>query len=327
MALKLSITAPGATSQEITLDQPRVKVGRGPTVDVRLPSRAVSELHAVFHVDGSEVAVVDEESTNGTRVNGALLPPGRRKLVRDGDVVCLAEFALTVSGALAAPDPPERTASIARRLLLDSIRDAGGEAAPPHLALVNTRAAGRVWPLAPGASLVIGRGEDCDIMLDDRDCSRRHAEVARDGEGALLRDLGSRNGVVVQGRASTERRLRHGDELAFGRTVLRYVDPTEDLLRALDRGEDHRAPTPAPPEPEPAPAPAVSSEPEPGDVDAETRSSPRISLAPRASAPAERRSRPSHSPPPGHADWLVVLLAAVILLVSLVSLAIVLRPG
>ncbi|MEZ4389979.1 MAG: FHA domain-containing protein [Polyangiales bacterium] len=323
MALKLSITAPGATPQEITLDQPRVKVGRGPTVDVRLPSRAVSELHAVFHVDGSEVAVVDEGSTNGTRVNGALLPPGRRKLVRDGDVVCLAEFALTVSGSLAAPDPPERTASIARRLLLDSIRDAGGEAAPPHLALVNTREAGRFWPLAPAASLVIGRGEDCDIVLDDRDCSRRHAEVSRDGEGALLRDLGSRNGVVVQGRASTERRLRHGDELTFGRTVLRYVDPTEDLLRALDRGEDHRAPTPAPPEP----APAVSSEPEPGDAEEETRSSPRVSLTPRASAPAERRSRPSQVTPPGRADWLVVLLAAVILLVSLVSLAIVLRPG
>jgi microcin C transport system permease protein len=35
-------------------------------------------------VDGSEVAVIDEGSTNGTRVNGALLPAGRRKAVRDG---------------------------------------------------------------------------------------------------------------------------------------------------------------------------------------------------------------------------------------------------
>lgn len=323
MALKLSIAAPGAAPQEITLDQPRVKVGRGPTVDVRLPSRAVSEVHAVFHVDGNEVAVVDEGSTNGTRVNGALLPAGRRKAVRDGDVVCLAEFALTVCRTLSPADPPERTASIARRMLLDALRDAGGEAAPPHLLLVNTRAAGRAWALREGEVLVIGRGEGCDVVLEDRDCSRRHAEVSRDVEGAVLRDLGSRNGVVVQGRASTERRLRHGDELTFGRTVLRFVDPTEDLLRSLDRGEDTRAPTPAPPEPVATSRPP--EEPVPASPQAETASLPRTSISRAPSAPPERRSRPTQAPPPGRADWLVVGLAAVILLVSLLSLAVVLR--
>lgn len=323
MALKLSIEAPGVTPQEITLDQPRVKVGRGPTVDVRLPSRAVSELHAVFHVEGSEIAVVDERSTNGTCVNGALLPAGRRKIVRAGDVVYLGEYALTVHAAIGSADPADRTASIARRLLLDSLKRAGGEAAPPHLTLLNSRSAGAVWPIPLNATLVIGRGEDCDVVLDDRDCSRRHAEVSRDEHGAVLRDLGSRNGVVLHGRGSTERRLRHGDELTVGRTVLRFVDPTEDLLRAFDRGDDLEAPT-TPPR---SPAPLVSSEPEPGDVDAVTESAPRASSSRRSGAPDERRSRPTQAPPPGRADWLVVLLAAVILIVSLVSLAVVLRPG
>lgn len=319
MALKLSISAPGATPQEITLDQPRVKVGRGATVDVRLPSRAVSEVHAVFHVEVNEVAVTDEGSTNGTRVNGHLLPPGRRKLLRDGDVVCAAEYSLTVRRVFSPADPAERTASIARRLLLDALKGVGGEAAPPQLVLANTKLAGRAWLLPPpGNVAVIGRGEDCDVMLDDRDCSRHHAELVRDEEGSLLRDLGSKNGLVVGGRSATERRLRHGDEVTFGRTVLRYVDPTEDLLRALEGGDDARAPTPAPPPPEALP------EPTPSAPDAETNTLSRVSL-PAPPARASRASKPAPAPPPGGADWLVVTLAAVILLVSLAATVIVLR--
>lgn len=316
MALNLSISAPGTAPQEITLDQPRVKVGRGATVDVRLPSRAVSEVHAVFHVEVNEVAITDEGSTNGTRVNGQLLPPGRRKLLRDNDVVCVAEYALTVKRVFSTADPPERTASVARRLLLDALKGVGSEAAPPQLVLINTKHAGRAWLLPPpGRVAVIGRAEGSDVMLDDRDCSRHHAEIARDEEGAVLRDLGSRNGLVVQGRSATERRLRHGDEMTFGRTVLRYVDPTEDLLRTLDGGEDTRAPTPAPPPP---------AEPTPSAPEAETHALARVSLPAAPSARPSRVSKPA-APPPGRADWLVVVLAAVILLVSLAATVIVLR--
>lgn len=48
-----------------------------------------------------------------------------------------------------------------------------------------------------GASLVIGREASCDLSLNDRQVSRRHATVCRQGNHYFLRDLGSRNGTFV----------------------------------------------------------------------------------------------------------------------------------
>ena len=47
---------------------------------------------------------------------------------------------------------------------------------------------------------VLGRGAGVDVMLDHADVSRRHAELLITHEGATIRDLGSKNGFVVDGR-------------------------------------------------------------------------------------------------------------------------------
>ena len=106
MALTFLVTVPGSDPQTITLDQPRVVIGRGAQADVRLPSRAVSEQHALIRVDGPDVSIVDEGSTNGTRVNGATLARGRRKFLFDGDEVGVGDYAIKVSFVIALADPP-----------------------------------------------------------------------------------------------------------------------------------------------------------------------------------------------------------------------------
>lgn len=316
MALTLQVSLPGSETHSITLDQPRVVIGRGAHVDVRLPTRAVSEAHAVIRMEGHEVAVVDEGSTNGTRVNGVVIPRGRRKILRDGDVLGVAQYSLRVQVATAMADPPERTASLARRLLQETLRSIGGEGAPPQLILIGGRRAGFVWELPPPPKrTIVGRGEDADVMLDDRDCSRHHAEVVRDGEGVLLRDLGSKNGILLGQRVVFERRLRHGDEFTLGRTTLRFHDPMEEILRTFDGGQDEPAPppvveTPVPPSGEHAaastpPAPAVEATPAPEPTAAVVK------------APAEPERRGF--------DWVIVILALVILAVSITALVMVLR--
>ena len=47
---------------------------------------------------------------------------------------------------------------------------------------------------------MIGRSRDCDIVLDDAGVSRRHAEIAPTRDGWTVADLGSTNGVRVNGR-------------------------------------------------------------------------------------------------------------------------------
>jgi transcriptional regulator with AAA-type ATPase domain len=95
--------------------------------------------------------------------------------------------------------------------------DWGGAAPSPHL-VVSQKGIARVLEIADGAELVIGRGEDAAIAVDDTRASRRHAVVRRAGTALVLEDLGSRNGTVVSGlRVRGERRaLAGGDIIVIG---------------------------------------------------------------------------------------------------------------
>jgi hypothetical protein len=52
--------------------------------------------------------------------------------------------------------------------------------------------------------IVIGRGEDCDLVLADRQVSRHHAKITQAEEGYVLEDLGSKNGTHHNGQLMTE---------------------------------------------------------------------------------------------------------------------------
>lgn len=73
-----------------------------------------------------------------------------------------------------------------------------------------------------GETMLLGRSRECDLRLDDPNVSRRHAELRRDGDGWMVRDLGSTNGVKVNGRRVASARLAPGDELTIGLTRLTF---------------------------------------------------------------------------------------------------------
>lgn len=77
---------------------------------------------------------------------------------------------------------------------------------------------------------VLGRGTDCDIVLDDPGVSRHHAEVTLDSGRANLRDLGSTNGSFVDGEKITAARLTDGSAITLGRTriVFRNTNPAQE---------------------------------------------------------------------------------------------------
>lgn len=68
--------------------------------------------------------------------------------------------------------------------------------------------------------LVIGRMDECDIALDDRNVSRRHAEMRRVGDSVVVTDLASTNGTKVNGVAIREHLLQSGDEIEVGSSKL-----------------------------------------------------------------------------------------------------------
>ncbi len=67
-----------------------------------------------------------------------------------------------------------------------------------------------------GASTTIGRHPDSDIFLDDVTVSRRHAEIAHDGDAFTARDVGSLNGTYLNRERIETAELHSGDELQIG---------------------------------------------------------------------------------------------------------------
>jgi pSer/pThr/pTyr-binding forkhead associated (FHA) protein len=88
-----------------------------------------------------------------------------------------------------------------------------------NLEIVEGAGAGRMVALT--APLTVGRGRDADLVLADELVSRRHARVTPGGSGAVVEDLGSRNGTFVNGDlVNGPTRLVPGDQLQLGVTLV-----------------------------------------------------------------------------------------------------------
>jgi two-component system cell cycle response regulator len=83
---------------------------------------------------------------------------------------------------------------------------------------------GEIHPLEGGREYVLGRREGSDVQLRDDGISRRHAAILVEGEGAVIRDLGSQNGTYVDGKRVEEVRLADGARVQLGaHTTLKFT--------------------------------------------------------------------------------------------------------
>lgn len=100
--------------------------------------------------------------------------------------------------------------------------------------------------------LLLGRHGECDVQLNSRKVSRRHCCIAQVHDYLVVRDLGSTNGVRINGHRVIEGKLKPGDELTVGNFRYQvYLDgasqpgdppaaPPPLPARARPRAEDYR---------------------------------------------------------------------------------------
>jgi len=188
-------------------------VGRE-AADVLLPDKTVSRRHAqvIVSEDGA-VGVEDFDSTNGTRIEGAIVSAGMTRPIPDGAHV---QFG-SVDMRLRMPDAVKPAPAL-------SPKAAG---APPALArLVGIRGgAKREYPLVPGVTTFGRRAENSVVLGGDPYISAYHAQIIAEGDTFRLTDLGSTNGTLVNGQAlapNTPRPLLPGDEVILGSMAYRF---------------------------------------------------------------------------------------------------------
>jgi pSer/pThr/pTyr-binding forkhead associated (FHA) protein len=232
-----------ARTIELSDDTTEIRIGRRPDLELPLPYPALSALHA--RLTRTEVGwqIEDLGSTNGTRVDGERLASRAARAIAPGAQLTLGQVTLVFDGTVASVAGAEHTATIAKRLVNDLF------AASPDLAMPTLAIASGVPARAPlrlettDHRYVAGRAETCDLRLASEEISREHLEIIRRWDGVVVKDLGSKNGVLVNDLLLTEpRRLRDGDTVQVGPAILRLSDPADRYLREFeartDSGED-----------------------------------------------------------------------------------------
>lgn len=233
MAVRLTVKqrseAGGADKgTEVMLDDDIITLGRDKVCQIVLAQMAVSRTHARITKDGSLFFVEDLGSAYGTTINGKALPKGEKRLLRNGDLIAIAQFDVTFDRVADAPaqGSADKTSFIARHVVKDVMRGLGsGEG--PYFRVMNGPREGQRIEIQDAQELVIGREEGVDIVLKDDLVSRRHAKFRRDWSGTHVEDLGSRNGIKVNKKRVSRKTLKDRDEVEVGAVRLLYLDPSE----------------------------------------------------------------------------------------------------
>lgn len=230
---------------EFDADRAQILLGRRGGVDVLLPDARVSLVHARIERRKGAYYLVDDGSTNGTRLNGTVVATGMRQPLREGDRITIGEYALMVSipSSHIGEARPESSLSMARGMVRDLLERLGPGEAQPSLRVLDGPQTGVVLTLGDvGRTYILGRAAGNDLRLDDVDMWREHAALERDELGVTVRSAGT-HVVSVNGEAVTAARLLHdGDTVTLGATSMRYHDPAEVYLRKLEEEQPHEPP-------------------------------------------------------------------------------------
>jgi len=205
----MKLSFPNGDHGEVVTESGTLSIGSGAGNDVVLDAEGISEKHARLshEADGTFLTPVGEADVfvNGRRIRD-------RTQVRAGDVVGLHRVQVRLAQAGGAPSPqsdeherPRHTGETTR------LRPA---VATWHLRGVSGESFGRLVPVQ--GRMVIGRGDDCDLVLEADEVSRRHAALEVGQAGVTVEDLESSNGTFVnRERIRGKHLLKRGDEIAF----------------------------------------------------------------------------------------------------------------
>jgi len=142
-------------------------------------------------------------------------------------------------GAAVAEKPTEPEIGVGDKTVIKTEEEIS-EATPrraqhplPYVVVVDGPRTGARFPLKDGAN-IIGRAPGNEIRLDDQSVSRQHAEISKTESGWFVKDLGSKNGTMVNGKPVTESvGIGHKDVVKTGIYVLRLITKETPLEEEL----------------------------------------------------------------------------------------------
>lgn len=243
---KLVIADDEGKTTVVPLVRDEITIGRKEGNTIRLTERNISRRHAKLRKANGIYLVEDLGSYNGVKVNGRRIP--NELALKAGDQISIGDYQLALqlddgatvpetTAPLGAPNGGEAaTAMLQSPSPAAPTLPAGGVGTPAIAAGPPARIVMVSQP-APGAEFAlgrpltrIGRAEELDVWINHRSISREHAEITNDGGTIRIKDLGSANGVRVNGRDVQQAELKPGDNLELGQVRFRFVGSGEQFV-------------------------------------------------------------------------------------------------
>src|SRR5690606_28720428 len=174
----------------------------------------------------------------------------QREEFGEGDVLLIGDYRVTLQAetkarpapaGLKAPPGAARSEGFSDEVTkITSINETASDAAREHtqimpampakLVVISSNFAGQEFPLNRD-EVVIGRGDDCHVIIDHRSISTKHAKIVRESNTIYkIVDLNSKNGVKVSGEEYRATHLKRGDIVELGHVKFRFVEPGENYV-------------------------------------------------------------------------------------------------
>jgi len=132
---------------------------------------------------------------------------------------------LSVPGAGRPPEETTKALEIRRRQEVERSLPELAPLPPTRrysLAVILGASAGQIFPVVQ-SRIILGRGVNCDLQLQDSEVSRRHAMIEIKGETGTITDLGSTNGTYVDGVRIQQKAIEPHQEFSLGTTTLMFI--------------------------------------------------------------------------------------------------------
>lgn len=213
---KLSIADDQANKTVVNLAREEYLIGRSEESAVRLTERNISRSHALLQRNGSAWLLVDKDSYNGCYVNGTRVS-GTQEL-EHGDLVQLGDYRLELLDESAVTQPGDKAATLPQVPKSQSLL---GQ--PDRLVMLVGPTPGLEIPLS-SEPMIVGRGEECDIVINHSSVSRVHADIRPAGHGRYeVMDRESANAVRINGVELERGLIDARDNLELGDVVLKFI--------------------------------------------------------------------------------------------------------
>lgn len=178
-------------------------VGRSETADIQLHSDVISRIHAYITKTGeNKYSISDNNSLNGTFINGR--PISDETVISGDDTIKIGKFKFKINDYINDAQAVEQKFAEKGINLIDKLKQKN--------------------------EIIIGRGAEADIIINDNLVSRKHTKVTLENGKYFVSDLTSTNGTFINGKKiKTKTQLTEKDELRVGLKVFGLREGEKDL--------------------------------------------------------------------------------------------------